>query len=337
MKRIVTIATIICAVILVSALMLRSAPKPIDGAHILMNMLESESKTSFTGVQITSVDDGAPKLSRQRVTRDRLNSLRIEWLAPAEMKGEVMIDNGRQIMRYVPGAKAIHVRPSHVAVRRNHAGEIAERLKNGTLRVTVIGQEKVAGRKTYVIEVTSTQGRGPTRRFWVDTEKWVRLKSVETNAAGKVQSSSSFIQVKFMDSIPASNFAMPVPAGVTVTRSPMMDARHFKTVPEAQPEVNFKVVTPTYIPSGFKQAGVTVSHFRGLKLVSIRFTDNISSYSIFETPLEAVHGPFMRGLRDGQAQNPGQGMYFWKVGTLNVSVLGHLEPSEVKRIVDSMH
>ena len=141
-------------------------------------------------------------------------------------------------------------------------------LPRAGLKARLLGTDKVAGRKAYIVKVNARSGNGATRKLWIDAEKWVKLKTEDISANGTVVSSSYLTDIKFVKSIPADHFKIARRPGVRVVRD---DARRSAmSIAQAQHKVNFHILLPAYLPAGFKSAGVMVKPFRGGNIVAIK-------------------------------------------------------------------
>ena len=329
MKRITTIT--LCLLLGLAVVCAASAEK-LDGPTVLKKMLEAEEHASFTAHQVTTITRKPSLTSEQIVYRDGLKGMRMEYLAPPGLKGEVMADDGKRLAHYIPKEKVVKMHPSRLAVLKMRSDQISQGLAKKELQITLIGKDKVAGRNAYVVEVKPRLRRqGQTRKFWVDTEKWVKLKTEDIAPDGSVASTSYYKKIDFTGSISGDKFRIEPPAGVRVEQDPASNMP--MSVEEAQKAAKFRLLQPTYLPPGFKPAGATVIPFRHGVMVGLRYTDGVSSFTFFQTPL----APGNRGhLRHGPVQ-PGKGVYSWRLGDMNLTLVGPvISPDQMRRIADSV-
>src|SRR5437870_3937227 len=94
---------------LLGAVLLIVAPLPIsaqDARDVMIRSLEQESHLSFEGYQTTFVtDQGRERRTSQVVKRMAPDKLRIEYLAPQRLKGELVVDDGTRFRRYIPALR----------------------------------------------------------------------------------------------------------------------------------------------------------------------------------------------------------------------------------------
>jgi len=329
-----TASKIIGAVLLVSACIASAAADPIDADTVLRKMLDSESSVSFTARQITTISRKPSLTSEQIVYRSGFRGMRIEYVEPALMRGEIMADDGRQLAHFIPKAKVLKIRPSRLAHLRLRTEQAVEASREGHLTAELVGRDKIAGRAAYLIVVKPKSHRhGPTRKFWVDTEKWIKLKTEDIAPDGSVASTSYYTEIDFVNSISDEKFRFDAPPGVRVER----EAGPPGALPldKAREMVKFRILEPAHLPPGFKFVGASVMPFREGKFVALRYSDGVTSFSLFQTPGRTLHPKFLHRLHEGPVR-PGKGIYSWRRGELNLTLVGPLSSEEIRKIAASM-
>lgn len=308
--------------------------KQLDGRTILKNMLEAEGRAAFTAHQVTSIAWGPAVTSEQIVYRAGFKGMRTEYIAPEALRGEIMADDGRVLAHLIPKAKVLRMCPSRLAHLKMRTEQAAQGFARGNLTIELVGRDKIAGRTAYVVEARPKQrNQGPTRKFWVDTDKWVKLKTEDVRPDGTVASTSYYTKINFTDAIPDRKFKIEPPAGVRVEH----EVAQPPPVPikEAQRQVDFRILEPSYLPPGFKPLGASVVPFRGGKLVAVRYTDGVSSFSLFQTPGRTLDRKFLHRLHKGPVR-PDKGVYSWRHGNLNLTIVGQLPPDQISKVASSV-
>lgn len=311
-----------------------SSGADIDGATVLEKMLEAEGNVVFTAHQVTTLAKGPPLTSEQIVYRAGFKGMRTEYIAPPLLRGEIMADDGHVLAHFMPRAKVVKLRPSRLAALRQRTAQAAEAFKRGYLKVELVGRDRIAGRTAYVIEVKPARGGGgPARKFWVDADKWAKLKTEDIAPGGTVLSTSYYTRISFVNAIPDEKFRFQPPSGV---RTEHMHRRQ-KLIPiqKARELVRFQILEPDYVPPGFRLAGAAVIPFRGSHLVGLRYTDGVSSFSLFETPERILSRKFLERLHKGPVR-PGKGVYSWRRGRLNLTIVGHIPSDQIRKIASSV-
>ncbi|MCL6519649.1 MAG: MucB/RseB C-terminal domain-containing protein [Armatimonadetes bacterium] len=305
----------------------------IDGATILKKMLISEGNVSFTAHQVTTLAKGPFLTSEQEVYRDGFKGMRTEYTYPNQLAGEIMIDDGKVLIRFIPRNKTAKTQPSRLNFLKLRTIEANRALERGQIQVELVRRDKIAGRNAYVLEVKPRAKRaGPTRKFWVDTEKWVKLKTEDIAPDGTVVSTSYYTRIDFT-SVPPEKFRFKPPPGVRVERGP--ERMQIMSIEKAQRIVDFQIREPKYLPKGFKLLGATVVPFRHGKVVGLRYSDGVSSFSLFQAPRRMLDPRFPKQLQKDPLR-AGRGVYAWKLGELNFTLIGSIPADEIRRIADSI-
>ncbi len=306
----------------------------IDAVTILRNMLDAEGKASFTAYQVTTISKGPSVTSEQIVYRRGFSGMRMEYVSPAGLKGEVMADDGKVGAHLIPRRKVLRLVPSRLAVLRQRTEQAEQSVARKQLRVDLVGKDRIAGQAAYVLVVKPRRAdQGPTRKFWIDTDKWVKLKTEDIAPNGTVVSTSYYTRIQYLNDIPDSKFRIDAPDGYRVERD--QGPRGLLPLDKARKMVRFKIVEPDYIPPGFRLVGAAVEPFRGSHIIGLRYTNNVSSFSLFQTPEKSLNPRFMERLNEGPVR-PGRGVYSWKRGPLNLTLVGGLPSDQIKRIADSI-
>jgi negative regulator of sigma E activity len=294
----------------------------MDGLTVLRNMLHAESNASYTAHQVTVLSRAA---SEQDVVRNGYKGMRVEYTAPPSLRGEIMVDDGTSIRHLVPGQRLLVQRASRLAGLRALTAQLGRTLRQGNLQVDLLGRDTVAGRPTYIIEVRPGLRRpAPIRRFWVDSDKWVKLKTVEIARNGTETSTSYYTKIDFPRRLPHGAFMLDVPSDFRAVDRPRLGGL-LKLV-EIRGQVDFQVRKPSYLPAGFKLLGGRVIPFRRGEMVALRYTDGVASFSLFQARASSIRG----------IPRPNTSLYTWRQGEMVFTLVGSIPPEAVRRVADSV-
>ena len=181
--------------------------------------------------------------------------------------------------------------------------------------------------------------------FWIDRETGLRLKTEEIGPAGRVLSSTYFLQVDVHPHFDEADFAPPpLPSGFVKERS---ERQTFSTVEAAQKMVRFSLRKPVYLPPGFDLRHVVVSRLKNNRVVVQRYANGMSGVTLFQTDAanlpfpgrrrEEHGGPFEdspQGRREGGGRGPR--VQTWRSGDISFVLIGNLPDDQMKRIADSV-
>ncbi len=305
----------------------------IDGVTILKKMLMSEGSVSFTAHQVTTLASGPFLTSEQEIYRDGFKGMRTEYTYPSQLAGEIMIDDGKVLIRFVPRSKTAKTQPSRLNLLKQRTIEATRALEHGQIQVELVGRDKIAGRTAYVLEVKPRAKRkSVTRKFWVDAEKWIKLKTEDIAPDGTMISTSYYTRIDFTR-IPREKFHFEPPPGVRIGQGPVQ--LQIMPIDRAQRMVSFRIREPKYLPSGFKLVGATVIPFRQGKLVGLRYSDGVTSFSLFQAQGRVLDPQFLRRLQRDPLR-AGKGAFSWKCGDINLTLVGSIPSEEINKIADSI-
>jgi len=305
----------------------------VDGRTVLKNMLEAEGKAVFAAHQVTTLARGPAMTSEQTVYRAGFKGMRIEYLEPPALKGEVIADDGHVYAHLIPREKVLRVGPSRLKMLQTRMNEAHTGFKQGALDVSLLGKDRIASRDAYVIQVKPNHpGKHPIRKFWVDSAKWVKLRTEDVGPDGTVLSMSYYTKISFVDRIDPDKFHIEPPRGIRVVKQP-----EWKTAPisEIKKIAGFEVLEPTYLPKGFKAVGASLIPFRRNRMVVIRYSDGVSSLSLFQAPGRVLDPKFLARLHEGPVK-PGQGMYSWKTDGVNLTIVSQISMDEIRKVAASV-
>src|SRR5437764_11548904 len=120
---------------LAGAALLLMAPVSLsaqDARDIMIHSLAQESRVSYAGYQTTVVTEGGKvRRTAQVVKRRAPDKLRIEYLAPQRLRGELVVDDGTHLRRFISALRVVEEGPSrlHRSLER-HRGRIRD-LRDG--------------------------------------------------------------------------------------------------------------------------------------------------------------------------------------------------------------
>lgn len=308
-----------------------AAAEKIDGRTVLQNMMESEKSAIYIANEVTYINESKELTSEQTIYHSGITGNRIEYTSPAKLKGMVMADNGTQSVFYNPKIKKMTIGPSWLSMMKGHKWSQPPMLP-GEPTPEIKGIETIAGRRAYVVEIKPPFGQQRYRKLWIDKEKWVHLKTEELTNNGEVKSRSFFKKIKFVKSIPASRFTVKLGHDIKVEQMP---GPVFLTIDQARNAVKFRIIQPSYLPKGFKPVGAAVFPFRGGKIAGIRYTDGVNAFTIFQSQQTALEPGFLKRLHYGPIRSGG-GIYSWRNGNLNLTIVGRISSDEIHKISDSM-
>jgi len=252
---------------------------------------------------------------------------RVEYLQPPVRRGEILIDDGLRRFHYVPRLKKVQTLPSDQPLILRRRREMLGRLRRGELSLEVKGMEPVAGRRAVLLEARTRQGR-PLRRWWLDREYGVILRMEDLTPRGEVRMRTEYVRLTVPAVIPPDRFAPRFPAQAR-QQDVLPPSRVFASIEEAQPLVPFTIRRPQTVPKGFRLVEVRVRLVRQRPLVSLHYTDEVTSIVLFQTRLPLhTDAPLLRSLAPLSAR-----VEAWRQDDVNLVLIGNAPPE----VFEQMH
>ncbi len=306
------------------------SPPPVQ--QILGQMLRAELKVPLEGVQVTKNKKG--RELRQKVSKEPPRFLRMEVLSPAPRKGEVLVRNDEKQWHY-------RLRPEKTVVQQLIApgenmnprklGLQVERLRKN-FTAEYVGTEKVASREAYVVIIKPNNPNLPTRKIWVDTEKFVALKHEQRAPDGTLIQSVEFETINFNPEFDKATFEFTPPPDAKVVHVEWDVVPNMKALQNNAP---FTPGVPNYRPKGFQLKNAAIRKVKATEPPEIwlRFSNGLNDFSLFQKRLPNNAPSFP--VRPRPLPGPRGGLVWTKDGYL-FTIVGELPEPELRRIAQSV-
>ena len=165
---------------------------------------------------------------------------------------------------------------------RKRVEDLFKRLARGALSAQIVGQDTVAGRVCDIVEVRASRlPQAPTRRFFVDRETGLRLRTEEKDADGKLLSGSYYTLLDLTPTFAPDDFA-PSPRRALSQQElrPRPDyapRRRFKSVDDAR-KAGVTLSVPGYMPVGYSLRAVEAT--ASGDYVALRYANGLGALSL---------------------------------------------------------
>jgi len=296
--------------------------------ELLKLMLQAENSLALSGDQITTVvQNGLDISSEQLVQRNGARALRLDYLRPARLAGEQIIDNGRFYCHLIPSKDTLELSPSRIQTLRVRVPEVIGQIRAGRLIVQGSGTDSIAGHLCGIVSVAArSTSPVPWRRFWIDPTNGAQLRIEQYDAADQLQSASYYTQVTYNPVFDKAAFRVPhagsrvVPSGFE-TPSLSLD--------QVRKQAGAALLTPTYLPDGFHFAAGSVSTRRDHRVIELRYRNGVNSLSIFQTPDTKSSTMEKNSLAR-------RGVLIGHQGGMKVVIIGNLPEGELEKVLASL-
>jgi outer membrane lipoprotein-sorting protein len=325
------------AVLIVVALVgLPAAAQAPTPREVLLRSLQQEGQFDYQGTQSTIVKVGAKEHRTDQIVKfKRPNRLRIEYLAPPRLKGDVVLDDGERTRRFVRRLGIVEEGPAIArAFDPKRRRQIARAVRTGQLQLTLAGEDAVAGRRAWVLELTPTDPSRPRRKLWLDEEFGLPLRVVQTGPADRV-SDTFFRQITFNQALPESEFAdLPAPPGTPSVPRPRGRLVGIGEAERIARENWGRLYRPRKLPPGFTLRAVQVLELQGQPIVHLRYGDGLRGISLFQSAGPAPREPLP--ILEPIAGRPRPNVLPLTRGRAALLVVGPFRPERLQKFADSL-
>ncbi len=300
---------------------------------------------AYSGEQVT---ERGGRTSREHVMGLK-NRLRLDFLEPAELDGDIMLIAPNQYRYYHKRTNVLDL--AFWPTAQNEGGmqmRVLNAIRQRRIAISQVGQEIVAGHKATIVEIS---GQGPAgqvgfqSKYWIEPESGVKLKQETAGPRGVVFSRSYFtsIAIGLEANVLPRDFEPPILQTATPNPIIPLETQRYATVAEARAKLLFTPLEPTSLPAGFRLNGVWVfpppnaarlENYAAL----LRYSDGVTNFNLYErlhpnarpllNPDRRI--PWRRSIQRWQVTLPGG-------STLDILYIGHLTVEQVQAVYRSLH
>lgn len=289
-------------------------------------------RQQYVATETTRLLRGRVRISQQVVKHVGPGRIRIEYLLPPALHGDVLLIAGGRVMKYSARAKRIQVGPVTDEDFASGEEELLRSVRSGALTVDVVGNEIVAGQNAAIVEVRAAGGSF-YKRLWIDEKTGVRLRIEDTDPQGNPVSTSQYTSISYDAAIAPSDFSLSsLPAA---SKEPLLPASApLASLDQARRMVAYTVQEPS-LPAGFRLTGVWVTGARTPRATTIlRYANGVSTITLYEqaqtsrritSPAPPTVPPRWRG-----------GFLFWATDDHRYYMVGNIRTDTAQHIIDSL-
>lgn len=252
---------------------------------------------------------------------------------PGPGKGNVSEERDGWVKRYDAQTNTVTINRSLPQERGERAirRDVARILRN--YRVTLTDTEYHGGRKYYHICADPRNPMGRPVEVLMDAATGAERWRLESDRAGNTLGLTTFTDIEFPASIPASavHYRYPKDARrIQISRSPML-----RSILSVRKVAGFEVHLPGYLPGGYEFQRGTVVEMSGRRIACLIYDDGLTTLTISQirpTPGRAL------GYRQCRVVDLplGEVMTYYARESLNIQVVGHLAPQALAMIAESI-
>ncbi len=295
-------------------------------------------------VVVTTVANGNSKVTESNLKEKKPDKI----LLINKETGSVTVSNGTTVWTYLPKKNEVLI--MKLSKREEPRIGFGTLIKNMMKRfnIKLLGTGKIAGRDTYILELlpkNKTEESLGTEKLWVDQKYWMPLK-IEMNMTVLNKTTQIIIlykNIKFNTNIPDSDFQFTVPKGAKVVNLGNLIPKSM-TLREAQKKVNFTILTPSYMPEGYKfDNAMVISGFKNEKNVFITYKEKNSVITLSETVSKEKLKPFpgaeevnINGNKGYISLGGAANVLSWTSNNVELTLISPLPKKDMVRIAESV-
>ena len=219
-------------------------PEERDARRALFHMMRATKSISYSAREVVTFRGGTVEFD---VWVDPKRGSRRE---SADKRGDIIVDDLKHWWVLSQRTGTLVERNSMQSQNADRNRELLVQLKD-SLKAVKTGDDTIAGRAVDIVVVSPRlDAMGIIRKFWIDRETGLQLKSEERDGTGRVLRSSYFTSVQINADLKAIEFSEPKPpAGIAVKRDVSIVHASFADAEKAGISIRSSVnVPPGYTP-----------------------------------------------------------------------------------------
>jgi sigma-E factor negative regulatory protein RseB len=312
-----------------------TAPSP-SAADLLRQASRADDHISYTGTTTSVIynEHGADS-TVVRVDHAAPYKWRMWYVAPADAYGRLIVSDETTTYQYEPKTATVYSESWEQAPALTLDLDTAKVLKNYSSEIGASAD--VAGRKAITISLVSKYSGVLAQRVWVDAQTKIVLERETYDSDGTISSKTSFDTIRFLNDLPKDLFDLSVPAGMHVQPGTTY-GRTVKDIVMIQPDVDFTIISPQYVPQGFTFDQASLGSRNGIQTVQLLYTDGLRDFSVFENSTDRL--PDLASPRQFDVDDTtgitdeidGETLLSWNANGLNITLVGDMPAKLLARI-----
>lgn len=306
----------------------------------LQRAQQAEESLNFAGVRLTELRIGRNmQRIEERFWRQGTRAERIEILAPADRRGEVLLLRDGRWLAYRPNAKEAFELP-RMPLHGAHLLKMAvDLIQAGIVQAEMLPETTLLGRPCVVMRLSLARPdfrRAPppdkgapfpaSVTLWIDKQTGLILRREVAMRPNEPGLRMEITRLELNPRFPPDLFTLPQ----GIAARPL--GGEYKTLEDAQRAVAFPIRTPSYLPAGASLERILVRRRppENTPIVILHYQTPNARFSIFQAykTRDAAFQPPKRHRRLNTR--------FWQDGDYSFGIVGNLPQAEIERIANSL-
>ena len=265
-----------------------------DAETLLLESLRSPSISYEGEVKVTRVFGGKTRVETAHVLFRSPQWSRWEFRSPEGRASRIVVSDGNEqkVLLVRRGVLIKGGAVKSVFKEINEEQEFALLRKNYSFKVA--GQETVAERPVWVLEVTPRASGKLSQRLWIDQETRAVLGNQRFGRQDPFRVESRFVRFQPRASVDPGRFRLEISPEMRVMEPPVDP--DFLPLDQLNRRGEKMAQFPSELPGGYVFESGNIFKLRGQGVRHLRYTDGLSVVSLFETdrPVRLPKGHSMR-------------------------------------------
>ena len=293
-------------------------------AELINRMSEATKELDYEGIFVFNRGD---KMDVMRILHKFDDGVEREKITSLTGHAREIIRNGQTVTCIFPDTQ-------EVMVERSRAESISAKLPEPIEAIgehydfTTAGEERVAGRDTWVVSISPRDEYRYGYQLWIDKENHLLLKSELRDDSGEPLEVVMFTQLEIHDNLPDELFSPSIIGNEFTWYQYTQDGE--AVAGDGESPARWQV---TWMPDGFSLSDYEERNVAAdeAQLEHMIYSDGVSSVSIFIEKMESG-GP----VNTGTLNIGGVNVYARSAGGYQVTAVGEVPETTVRRMVDSV-
>lgn len=308
-----------------------------NNVEILKSSFATMFEINFEGIREIHMYSPQNLSFVTRVIYQKPDFMYVEYLEPPQLKGKIIIDDGKKRMDYLPERNETKILPSFKHPQLEAQRERALKIMLSNFNLSYLPQEKILGRDTYVFNLSPANVKNPSLKLWIDKETYVTLQQEKYNHRGELIFLLRYIEVDFNREFSQEKLYEKIPQAGQFEREPFLPS--YYTENEIMGKVTFSVALPAYLPPGYVfQAGELINEKKGAKLT---YTNGLDVVVLFQRPKVDIVMQHHRWVEAGKTRiryrtGPYGSTLVWEQEGSTFVLIGEISVEELIKIAQSV-
>ena len=310
--------------------------RKLSPSELITRSLTASRKLNVEGrenVVVTGHGVYATQFLKRSILRSNSGMSLTRWIDATGKSGAYVLEDGRWCKSYDPASGSLKVTRCQPRIESKDFAEQQTRLILRNYYPEILGLAPMAGRECYLLKLTPYNRASYAVTMWIDATSFYVLGHTETNWRTETISSSNFDGIKYLSSIPASNFQV-LPS--QVKEENFSRSEHVYDLASLRKSVNYEIRIPFTTPAGYEFVGGEKLYMGGNERICLRYSDGLADITICEGVSPQPRPPGFHSIKsytDAMSNH----VIEYQSGPMDFYIVGHTEMNALIGLLKAMN